>query len=237
MTQTSSKWLQRPPSHLGTSRVFCVPHAGCGVGIFRNWPVQNGDVEFVAVDLPGRLTRFADLMPSTFQELAAQMADGLEQYLDTPFAVFGHCWAALAGYELAIHLERTGRPTPTRLFVSSQLPPQDDMIARMLAMTESELAEELEKVVRDMGQKPHPELMEIYLGILSADLDMIKRYEPSEPTSMPCPVTAIGWRDDTEVTPEQMAGWSACPDTTFVTLEGAHDRFIAAPSELMDELT
>jgi surfactin synthase thioesterase subunit len=236
VTVTTTKWLQRPPSPTAAGRVFCIPHAGCGVSIFRNFPEQRDGVEFLPVDLPGRLTRFGDPMPETFQELAVAIVDGLKPYLDVPFALFGHCWSALAAYEAAIQLGRAGLPVPARLFVSSQFAPQDDLIAGMMVMNESELAEELKKVVRDMGQQPHPELVAIYVNVLRTDLDMIRRYVPSDLAALPCPVTAIGWSEDTDITPGQMRGWSACGDASFAVFPGQHHRFIDAPPEFIGML-
>ncbi len=236
MTRKTTNWLQRPPSGTAAARVFCIPHAGCGVSVFRNWPAQHGSTEFLAIDLPGRLTRFDEPMPDTFQELAVGLVDGLAPYLDVPFTVFGHCWAALAAYEMAFELRRKSLPVPEQIVASSQLAPQDEMIARMLEMDHAQLKVELEKILRDMGQRPHPELVAIYVDILQADLDMIRRYVPSDPGSLPCPVTALGWRDDTEITPDQMHGWSACPETTFTVLPGEHSRFIDAPTELIEIL-
>jgi surfactin synthase thioesterase subunit len=234
---TKTTWLSRPPSPAAKGRVFCIPHAGCGVSIFRNWPERQDSVEFLPVDLPGRLTRFGEPMPDTFQGLAVAMVEGLKPYLEVPFALFGHCWSALAAYEVAIQLSRARLPAPARLFVSSQFAPQDEMIARMMAMNEAELAEELETVVRDMGQQPHPELVAIYVEILRSDLDMIRRYVASDPAGLPCPVTAIGWREDADVTPEQMSGWSSCSDASFVVFPGRHDRFIDAPPEFIGMLS
>jgi len=237
MRLSSTKWLQRAPSPTAAGRVFCIPHAGCGVSIFRNFPERADAVEFLAVDLPGRLTRFGEPMPATFQDLAVAIVEGLEPYLDVPFALFGHCWSALAAYEVAIRLGQAGLPAPARLFVSSQFAPQDDLIAGMMVMNESELAEELKKVVRDMGQQPHPELVAIYVDVLRTDLDMIRRYVASDPAALPCPVTAIGWSEDTDITPEQMRGWSACGDASFVVFRGQHHRFIDAPPEFVGMLT
>ncbi len=63
------------------------------------------------------------------------------------------------------------------------------------------------------------------------------RYVASDPAALPCPVTAIGWREDTEVRPGQMSGWSACGDTSFVVFPGRHHRFIDAPPELIGMLS
>jgi surfactin synthase thioesterase subunit len=232
----TSAWLQRQPSAAATARVFCIPHAGCGASVFRNWPEEQDGVEFLPMELPGRLTRFADPMPATFQELARQMIAGLARCLDVPFAFFGHCWSALVAYEVTAQLQRAGGPAAARLFVSSQLAPQDGPVSRMLGMDEAELAVELESMIRDQGNKPHPELVAIYLKILRADVEASRRYLVPEPIRLTCPITVIGWTQDSEVRPDQMGGWPVCGDTTFELFPGRHHRFIDAPAELLSTL-
>ena len=245
-----SVWLQRSPSTTVAGRVFLIPHAGCGTSVFRNWPQEQARIEFLPVELPGRLTRFTDPMPKTFQDLAAAMLAGLESYLDVPFAFFGHCWSALAAYEATVALEtlalagraetaaldRADPPRPAGLFVSSLMAPQDEVIGRLMTMNEAQLAEELEKTVRDMGNRPHPELVSIYANILRADLDMSQHYVASDPGPLSCPISAFGWSEDTEVTPAQMTGWAKCGETTLRVLPGQHNRIVDAPPDLLDEL-
>lgn len=231
-----SVWLQREPEPAPAGRVFCIPHAGCGTSVFRNWPAERDGVQFLPVELPGRLTRFGEPMPDTFGELARDLIAGLRPYLDVPFAFFGHCWSALVGYEAAAQLQRAGGPLPARLFVSSQLAPQDGPVSRMLDMTEPELAVELESMIIDQGNTPHPELVAIYLGILRADVEASRRYLVPDPLRLSCPITAIGWTEDSEVRPEQMTGWPDCGETTFALFAGRHHRFIDAPPELLDIL-
>src|SRR5690242_8679356 len=119
-------WLPHRPSATAAGRVFLIPYSGCGAGLYRRWPRRHGgieggiegDIEFVPLELPGRETRFAEPTFRTYQELATAMVPGIEAYLDVPFGFFGHCASALAGYEVAAELVRTGRPAPARLFVS-----------------------------------------------------------------------------------------------------------------------
>jgi surfactin synthase thioesterase subunit len=231
-----SAWLMRQPSNTVAGRVFCIPHAGCGSSVFRNWPREQAWVEFLPVELPGRLTRFGDPMPDTIQGLAAEMIDGIAPYLDVPFAFFGHCWSALVAYEAAVLLERPGSPRPAGLFVSSLMAPQDELIGRLVNMAKEQLAEELGKAVTAMGNVPHPELIAIYTNILRSDLDMGQRYVASSRGRLSCPIYALGWSDDTEVTPAQMTGWAECGDTTFLVLAGQHNRLVDAPPELMSQI-
>jgi len=231
----TSAWLQRQPSAEVAGRVFCIPHAGCGAAVFAKWPEELDGVEFLAVELPGRLTRFGEHMPATFEELATALVEAIGPFLDVPFALFGHCWSALAAYEVAVELDRAGRP-PQRVFVSSQPGPQEKLTGRMIGMSEEQLAEELAKTVRAMGHKPHPELVSIYVDVLRTDIDVSLRYHVPDPPRLSCPVTAVGWDRDTEVRPEEMSGWSACAQTDFVVFPGEHHRFIDAPPELLSAL-
>lgn len=231
-----SVWLQRQPSTTVAGRVFCVPHAGCGTSVYRHWPAEQAWVEFLPVELPGRLGRYNDPMPPTIQELAAALVDGLQPYLDVPFAFFGHCWSALVAYEATALLDRPGRPTPAALYVSSMMAPHDELVGRLVTMAKGQLAEELEKAVLAMGNPAHPELIAIYTDILRSDLDMAQRYVASDPGPLSCPITAVGWSEDTEVTPAQMTGWAKCGETTFRVYPGTHNRLVEAPPELMSEL-
>lgn len=235
MTQ-QTVWLQRRPSPGAAGRVFCIPDAGRGSGVFGSWPRKQDAIEFLPVELPGRLARFGEPMPATFQELARDLIAGLEQYLDVPFAFFGHCWSALIGYEVTAQLERAGGPRAARLFVSSQPAPQDGPFGRMLGMDDAELADELAVIIRDQGNTPHPELVAVYLKVLRADIEMSRLYVVPEPQRLDCPITAIGWTDDTEVRPGQMAGWPSCGDTEFCLFPGTHDRFTDAPPDLLGTL-
>jgi surfactin synthase thioesterase subunit len=229
-------WLQRKPSPDAAGRVFCIPQAGYGTGVFGAWPAQRDGVEFLPVELPGRVARFADPVPATFRELVRDMAAGCRPYLDVPFAFFGHCWSAHVAYEVTAELEAAGRRPAAGLFVSSQVAPQDGPYGRMLEMTDKELAEELEAGVRDQGNTPYPELVALYAKVLRSDVELARRYVVPDPARLSCPITAIGWTDDDEVRPDQMAGWSRCGETTFEVFAGAHLRFMDAPQELLETL-
>ncbi|WP_320068793.1 thioesterase II family protein [Micromonospora sp. RTGN7] len=226
-------WLTAKPSATATARVFLIPYAGCGAGLYRNWPARHAAVDLVPVELPGRETRIAEPVAATFEELAAAMIEGLRPYLDVPFAFFGHCWSALAAYEATAQLQRAGGPRPAHLVVSSQVAPQDGPVGRMLGMTDPEMAEELTTTIQALGGQPHPELVRLYTDVLRADVEASRRYVVPEPLRLDCPITAVGWTEDSEVPADRMAGWNACGDTDFVLFAGRHHRFIDAPGELL----
>lgn len=231
-----NKWLRRPPSATAIGRVFCIPYSGCGASMYRQWPRQHDGVEFLPLELPGHETRFAEPNFGTYQELAKAMAVGLEPYLDIPYGFFGHCGSALAAYEVSAELARAGYPVPTRLFVSSEVAPQDGPFGRFLGMSDTELAGELDVLIRQLGGTPSAELISLYLDVLKADIETNIRYVMPDPFRLPCPITAIGWTEDDEIPHWKMGGWRECGTTTFELLAGRHHRFIEAPPELLTVL-
>jgi surfactin synthase thioesterase subunit len=232
--QQRNRWLPHRPSATAAGRVFLIPYSGCGAGMYRQWPRWSDDIEFLPVELPGRETRFAKPTFESYQELAKAMVLGLEPHLDVPFGFFGHCASALAAYEVSAELARAGMPAPARLFVSSEVAPQDGPAGLFLDMDDTELGAELVKLMTELGGVPHPELIELYLSVLRADVEANKRYVMPDPPYLPGPITAIGWTEDQGMPFSTMGGWDRCGDTTFVLLAGGHYRFTEAPAGLLD---
>jgi surfactin synthase thioesterase subunit len=71
------------------------------------------------------------------------------------------------------------------------------------------------------------------MEVLRADFETNRRYVMPNPFRLSCPITAIGWTEDSEVGFQEMDGWTECGDTTFELLTGRHHRFIEAPPELL----
>jgi len=233
---STGKWFLREPSPESAARLFCLPYSGCGASMYRAWPRFLGEVEVCPVQLPGRENRLREEGYPTYEQLADDLADALLPYLNRPFAFFGHCGSALPGYETTVRLLQRGSPMPVRLFVSSQVAPHQGPAGRFLEMSDEALAEEVANLIVQLGGKPRPDLVDLSLGILRADVEANKRYRPAEPTRLPCPITAIGWRHDVEVDHALMSGWSDCGETTFRVFDGEHYRFMDGPSELLDAL-
>ncbi len=231
------KWFLREPSPRATARLFCLPYSGCGASMYRQWPeFLNDGVEVCAVQLPGREGRLREKPHATYEAMADELAEVLLPYLDRPYALFGHCGAALGAYETAVRIVERGHPAPARLFISSQVAPQDGPCGRFLSMNDEELLDELGRLTVELGGKPVRSLLELSLGVLRADIEANKLYHVAEPARLPCPITTIGWRQDVEVPHTTMGGWPVCGDTTEVLLDGQHYAFTSAPEPLRQVL-
>ncbi len=234
-----TRWLLRRPSEDAAARIFCFPYAGVGASMYGGWPTHAGPAEICLLQPPGRENRMREPHYGNYEALADELIEQLLPYLDRPFAFFGHCSGALPGYQTTLRLMQAGLPLPSNLFVSSQVAPHDGPQSRFLAMSDADLQLELASLVRALGGVPDPDLIELGVGILRADVEATRRYLVSEPTVLPCRLTVIGWQEDRDVTVAQLAGWSdyvPAEHLRQVVLPGSHYSFLSAPQALLDVL-
>ncbi|MFD4607404.1 thioesterase II family protein [Streptomyces sp. NPDC058440] len=233
------KWLLRTPSADAQARLFCFPYSGVGASMYNGWPDRVGSAEICRIQLPGRENRVREAHFGTYEALADDLARGLLPHLDRPFGFFGHCGGALAAFATAHRLAELGQPVADVLFVSSQVAPHEGPYGRYLAMDEEELRKELEGLTRLMGSEPVPDLIDLGLRVMTADLAANRAYRTPGPVVLPTRIRLLGWRDDQEIRPERMTGWAECAPAGCCeqrVLPGDHHAFLRAPRPLVDEL-
>ena len=185
---------------------------------------------------PARENRIREPHYETYEALAAERRGILSAVPRPAVRFFGHCGGALPAVELAYQLGQTGLPTPRRVFVSSQVAPQDGPYGRLLTLGPAELADELSRLVVRLGGTPIPKLIDLGVDLLSQDLEANRRYRPSIRRSLPGGITVIGWSDDHEIPLSLMSGWrELSDDCRYVMLPGDHYDFLGAPSALLAE--
>lgn len=233
-----TKLLLRQPKEDSAARIFCFPYSGLGASMYNRWPRFIDDVEICLIQPSGRENRIREDHYGTYEQLAAEVANTLMPYFDRPFGFFGHCGGALPAFATAVYLEATGLATPDYLFMSSQVAPHEGPYGRFLAMSNSELALELVKLSRALGGEPNPDMLEMSLRVLRADITANQLYKLPEPVQLSCALLSIGWREDAEIPPHMMGGWNAYVASKkyrAVVLEGGHHEFLNAPAALLDE--
>ena len=215
----------RSPQPAALARLVCFPHAGGGPMVFRGWTRGLApDVEVWNVTLPGRAGRASEPFARGWTPLVDEFATAIADDVPEPYALFGHSLGAALAFEIARALTRLGAP-PAHLFVSARDAP-DSPQPYDVPETDEEL---LDEVDRAYGGVPDPvrgsrELLEHFLPILRADLELAVAYEFVPGRPLDCPITALAGSVDPTVTRSGLERWAAHTAAGFELLEmpGGH---------------
>ena len=180
------------------TKLLCFPFAGGGASIYVPWMKQPpAGVTVLPVQLPGREHRIAERPFEAMGPLLDSLMDTLVGPLDGDLALFGHSMGALIAAELAQRMTEAGRP-PVRLFASGFPPPCYPRRERMLHTLPRDAM--LSDLARLNGLRPEvlaqPELVELILPILYADLRLEELHHPVAGAPLPCPVSVFAGDDD-----------------------------------------
>jgi medium-chain acyl-[acyl-carrier-protein] hydrolase len=214
MRTVDERWIRGIGNRRETARLrlFLIPHAGGSASTYQLNKYFPESIEVCPVQLPGRETRFTEAPLTAMADLVDELAPAIAANADLPYAFFGHSMGALIAFTVTRRLRSAGAPLPRHLIVSAHraphLPdgnllhdlPEEDLLARLAAAN---------PILLD------PDLREIFVPILRADLTVCETYayEPDEP--LPCPVTALGGRTDEMVTEAELRAWDVHTTAAF----------------------
>ena len=191
-------------------RAFCFPYAGGGASIFRKWPgLLPETIELIAIQPPGRETRFVEPLSTDLHASAVAVADAMRPWLDLPFVIFGHSLGTLLGYQTAVELRRRGLGQPALLCMSGRGAPHlEKQRCERHLLPHDRFVEEL----RDMQGTPDEvlaseELMELLVPILRADFALNASYDPGNQPPFDCPLVAYGGTTDVDVAHADLHSW------------------------------
>jgi surfactin synthase thioesterase subunit len=209
--------------------LVCLPFGGAGASFYRPWSRRVGQqLTILPLQLPGR-ERLVDREPYREVSLATDhlLAELCEQITGPArVAVFGHSLGAVLGYELARRLvaEKTERVL-VHLFVSGSPEPASQRTERATGLSDDEF---IRQVSRFAGYKHEaledPEMRELILPTLRADVEMHENYRPSSTVPLPVPITSIRGTEDRLVSADDAAAWTKLTSLAFAYTEvpGGH---------------
>lgn len=233
-----SDWIAIPPTPASPRvRLFCLPYAGGGTGIFRDWArALPAHVAVCPVKLPGRETRFTEPAFTDTAALIDAMAPAFRDLLDRPYAIFGHSMGAILAFEIARRLAG-GTRAPSRVFASGrQAPHIPDPESPCHQFADDAFIEALkERYGSDTPAFQHPELIELMLPTLRADCTVCETYRPLPGDALACGLTAIGGDRDEMVTTDDLDAWAEHTTGPFdrVMLPGDHFFLDRDPAPLL----
>lgn len=225
--QTSKHWLAyHKPNPAAKLSLFCFPYAGGAATMFQQWRLSlPNTIEVCPVQLPGRGHRISEPRFTSLGPLVEFLAEEMRDYLNRPFAFFGHSMGALVSFELARLLRREGRRQPVHLFVSGCDAPQVNAPKQIYDLAEPELIEEL-RLMNGTPQEvlAHAELMDLMIPIIRDDLSACQTYEYLPEPPLSCDITALGGLQDPGVSEESVNAWREQTTGSFAIkmIEGDH---------------
>jgi medium-chain acyl-[acyl-carrier-protein] hydrolase len=217
---------RRAPARL---RLFCFPFAGGGVSTYAQWwRTVPPDVEVLGIQLPGRELRTNEPSMRDCSNIIAACFAAIVDQLTLPYALFGHSMGGLIAFEVAAAIEATAEcPAPGHLFISARGVPAITAQPnwhhlRSDAHFLAGLADQFGGVTSEVLAQP--ELVELLLPALRADVEAVERYVPVPGRRVRCPVTIFGGQSDQWPSVDALAAWQGwCEQPITVSVfDGGH---------------
>lgn len=153
------------------------PGAGAGPGYFHQWRTAvPADWALVAVNLPGRGSRFAEPFARDLVSVANEIAVALGQLHASQLVLLGHSFGAILALEVAIRL-----PEPPRLLATAgcPAPPAEPITYRREPTREDDLMLArllLQQVAPELEESVFEEMVQITAPVCRADMELLRGY-------------------------------------------------------------
>lgn len=216
------------PRPMASLRLLCIPFAGGGALAFRDWPALLPlHVEAFAVQLPGREDRLREPALDDWQPMMTALVDAVAPLPRMPTAIFGHSLGAVIALELARWMQARQPGLLRHAFASGRPWPGATTAERrdLHALPDDALLQALDRQYGSLATSlSHPDIREMTLPILRADLRLLDsyRYAPSPPLA--CPLTVYAGSDDPMTSALAIEGWREETSGAFEarTFDGGH---------------
>ena len=213
--------IPRPDASL---KLIAFPWAGGTAHSYLGWrdhfPSEQ-PIELLAVALPGRGVRAAELPYTDLATLCADVVEALLPHLSVPFAFFGHSFGCILAVEVAHTLERRSLPVPVALFLSAHPPPGLALPADQAELSKLPSDRDLLDGLRQwdfaddalFSEEADASLALLVLSSIRADLSLREGYCAAAAISPPPPpissqVHVFVGADDSSLDHQSLAAWS-----------------------------
>lgn len=219
--------------------VIVLPFAGAGASVFRDWADHaRGRYDVLPIQLPGREERLDE---EPLIDMTAAAADAHDQVArqvtpDRKVALFGHSMGAVLAFETAKRLEGNGHDV-IRLFVSGSPSPWNGRQLHATGLNDEDFLAE----VRHFAGYGHPalaipEMRELLLPMMRADVCMHESYYPVDATLLRTNVVAMRGVEDDLVSATQTRHWADTTTGSFTSVEvmGSHMYLVRSAGAVAD---
>lgn len=222
-----NRWCLYPARRgLARVRLLCFPHAGGAASVFYEWGALLPEwVELVAVQMPGRATRLSEAPLLSIAALAEGAWNGLAPLLDRPYALLGHSLGSLVAFEFARLAQSRQCAAPAVLMALGCPPPHLLGSARTYDLPTTKLIKEMQRLGAASSALLHsPQMLELVLPALRADLEAYETYQFTDAPALRCPIQAWAGVTDASLAPAALGDWAVHTTAAFsaVFFAGGH---------------
>jgi surfactin synthase thioesterase subunit len=217
--------------------LICLPFAGAGASFFKEWSRAAGSLKIAAVQLPGREKRFLEEpYREVVQAVTGILPDVLRMVDSGRAIVFGHSLGAVLAYELAHRLAHAPGVQLEHLIVSGSPGPWTPRKKRATGLGNEGFLDQVRQFAgHDHPALSDPELRDMLLPTLRADVEMHENYDPPKDRLLEIPITSLRGSNDELVTSEEAAQWQSatCLPLRLVEIPGGHMYLVEAWEALL----
>ncbi|GIG63548.1 oleoyl-ACP hydrolase [Longispora fulva] len=220
--------------------VLCLPHAGAGSSFFFPWRrLDPPGVTLVPLQLPGREERVEEeLLTDVHAAVRALLPEAVAAVGDSRrVALFGHSLGAALAYELARALQEQTELVVDHLVVSGSPGPWSGRTEQAAALDDEEFLARIEEFAGYRHSAfDFPELRDMLLPILRADVAMHESYRPTTDAPTTTPITCVRGEGDLLVSRRDAELWRSATrgPFTYTELPGGHMYLAESATDLVD---
>lgn len=192
-------------------RLFCFHHSGGAASMYYPWvKCLSPNIELIAIQLPGRESRFTEPLTNNLTEIIEILTDGFNSYQHKPFFIFGHSLGGLLAYEFTKSLNRHYSLLPKQLIVSATKAPHLPFRMNYLSKLDGEALKEELKVYSGIDEDilNNDELLQILLPIIKSDFSISETYYYKSSSSLSFDILVLSGKDDKTVSENEVQAWS-----------------------------
>lgn len=203
-----------------TTTLICLPFAGGGTSFFTPWKrTVREDVALIPLQLPGRERRFAEPLVSHVEDAVIDLLTQMPAEVPDRLGVFGHSLGAVLAFELTRALESNGTVVD-HLVVSGAPSPYDGRSESAIASDDEDFLSRVNQLAGyEHPALANPELRELILPVLRADVSMHESYRAAPSNVVDSPITALRGQSDTLVSGTDLGGWADATRSPFFDIE------------------
>lgn len=183
------------------------------------------NIEYTALELPGRGARFAEAFKTTLPDMVDDLVQQITPFINDEYVLFGHSMGGALASLLTQELHRTQKKLPKHVLITGcRSLASNSSRSNKHTLSDAQLTEELKK----LGGLPdevlnNEELMEYFLPIIRADMEALETYIHYNKNPYPVPQTII-YGTYESIDEENIATWrqESSLHTEIFKFEGNH---------------